>query len=214
MTERDLVEFYAGERADHIYPLLEKQWSWEVDHYAVRKKWSLKPHCLLKQDGPGSRDLTDVDLFCLNNLRLDNSIAIEIKKLKVRSNNQQDSVQRQLSARVRQAAEQVDRLLGLGFPFVSLLFVITNDAHETNKGGIIWDSMSLEKLDSIVTRIQAALQELQVPDCVGLYILKLTESGGQSIRRQGAGGIMRLVDPSRNPVQSQYFDRFLRGIAE
>ena len=42
MTEKQMVNFLITEHPGHIYPLLEKKWSWEAQDEYTRRKWSLK----------------------------------------------------------------------------------------------------------------------------------------------------------------------------
>jgi|JI10StandDraft_1071094.scaffolds.fasta_scaffold00939_36 hypothetical protein len=214
MTENQLIAFFINQHPGHIYPLLEKKWSWEVQDDATRRKWSFFANLPLKSQEAPTLDLTDIDIFCLNNISPKESVAIQVKKVKVRSDNARDALNRGLGAKVREAADQAGILISLGFPLVSTLFIITIDAHRTRKGGIIWDTIGSKKLDSILNRIHRTQTDHAQFGCIGLYVLLLTESGGHNIDTQGAGGILRIIDPKNNPDENEYFSAFLGNLLE
>lgn len=209
LSESQLIDLLVSDRHDFIHAFLEKMPSWEFDRIIASKKWLLKPRVNILARGAKPRVLTDVDIFCVNRPNPLNSMAIECKKLKVRSDSRKDSMSKGLRSIIGDAAKQVRRLLALGFPFVSILLVISNDANKARKGRVLWDTMRHEKLDTIVALTDSYAREFRVPERVGIYLIKLTENNEQSIVQQGGGALIPIRYPSKNIVRETSFKLIL-----
>jgi len=208
-SENQLIDLLVADRHDFIYAFLEEKRSWEYDRIEASKRWLLKPRINILSHETRPRVLTDVDIFCFNRPNPLHSIAIECKKIKVRSDSRKDSVSKGLRAIIGDAAKQARRLLALGFPFVSILMVVSNDANNARKGGVLWDTMRYEKLDTIAALIESHAREFRVPERVGIYLIKLTENNERSIVQQGAGALIPIRYPSKNNIRKSNFKLIL-----
>lgn len=201
-TEGSLIKFLLEDKLDFLHPFLERMPSYEMkgeDISRARSNWKfgsgIKVHA--KEFQPEIK--TDIDIFCQNSSDLAASEGWQVKKIKVQSTPERDKTYGVLTKLISKAVTQSEKLLRLGFPYVSILLIVSNDSHEVNNGGIIWNQMRYETTDEICAKFLNLCESSTSNNLIGKYVLVLTENQEHKIYDQGAAIIRPLKYPEINP---------------